>query len=86
MHLLETQKRKKILYVSYDGILDSIVESQIISYLEKDQPFECSGSYRYESLGADLFSSVLGSEFAIQGLAISPLLKAFKDLGLDIKY
>ena len=58
----------------------------IISYLEKDQPFECSGSYRYESLGADLFSSVLGSEFAIQGLAISPLLKAFKDLGLDIKY
>ena len=35
MHLPETQKRKKILYVSYDGILDSIGESQILSYLEK---------------------------------------------------
>ena len=66
--------------------MKNLSKEEIISYLEKDQPFECSGSYRYESLGADLFSSVLGSEFAIQGLAISPLLKAFKDLGLDIKY
>ena len=65
--------------------MKDLSKEEIISYLEKDKPFECSGSYRYESLGADLFSSVLGSEFAIQGLAISPLLKAFKNLGLDIK-
>ncbi len=32
---MTNQKRKKILYISYDGILDPIGESQILSYLEK---------------------------------------------------
>ena len=32
---MKNQKRKKILYISYDGILDPIGESQILSYLEK---------------------------------------------------
>ena len=32
---MKNQKRERILYISYDGILDSIGESQILSYLEK---------------------------------------------------
>ena len=32
---MKNQKREKILYISYDGILDPIGESQILSYLEK---------------------------------------------------
>ena len=35
MYFTKIKKRNKILYISYDGILDSIGESQILSYLEK---------------------------------------------------
>ena len=35
MNLLNTKKKNKILYISYDGLLDSIGESQILSYLER---------------------------------------------------
>ena len=35
MYSSKKLKRKKILYISYDGILDSLGESQILSYLEK---------------------------------------------------
>ena len=35
MYSTKNKKRKKILYISYDGILDPIGESQILSYLEK---------------------------------------------------
>ena len=82
---IENCKNEIVAGIDADVVLDKFWLETILSYLEKDKPFECSGSYRYESLGADLFSRVLGSEFAIQGLAISPLLKAFKNLGLDIK-
>ena len=35
MNLLNIKKKNKILYISYDGLLDSIGESQILSYLER---------------------------------------------------
>ena len=60
-------------------------DKEIRSYVNKDEPYQCAGSYKYESHGSGLFSEVKGSTYTIQGLAITPLLKAFEDLGLSFR-
>ena len=59
-------------------------DEQIMSYVLEDEPYECCGSYKYESLGATLFSKIKGSEYTIQGLAFVPLMNAFKELGISL--
>ena len=41
----------------------------------------CAGGYRVEGLGAQLFSRITGSHFAIQGLPLLPLLAWLRDRG-----
>ena len=65
--------------------MKDLSENDIRSYVEKDEPYECAGSYKYESHGSELFSEVKGSSYTIQGLALTPLLKAFEDLGLSFR-
>ena len=65
--------------------MKDLSEDEIRSYVEKDEPYQCAGSYKYESYGSELFSEVKGSSYTIQGLALTPLLKAFEDLGLSFR-
>ena len=55
---------------------------QIEEYIELDKPFNCSGSYKFESHGKDLFSNVKGSEYTIQGLDIDQLLDILIEEGI----
>jgi len=64
--------------------MKELSDEQIMSYALEDEPYECCGSYKYESLGATLFSKVKGSEYTIQGLAFVPLMNAFKELGISL--
>ena len=64
--------------------MKELSDEQIMSYALKDEPYECCGSYKYESLGATLFSKVKGSEYTVQGLAFVPLINAFKELGISL--
>ena len=63
--------------------MKELSDEQIMSYVLEDEPYECCGSYKYESLGAALFSKVKGSEYTIQGLAFVPLMNAFKEFGIS---
>ena len=62
--------------------MKKLSDEEIMSYVLEDEPYECCGSYKYESLGATLFSKVEGSEYSIQGLAFDPLMNAFKKFGI----
>jgi len=64
--------------------MKELSDEEIMSYVLKDEPYECCGSYKYESLGATLFSKVKGSEYTVQGLAFVPLINAFKELGISL--
>ena len=64
--------------------MKELSDKQIMSYALEEQPYECCGSYKYESLGATLFSKVKGSEYTVQGLAFVPLINAFKELGISL--
>ena len=45
--------------------MKELSDEQIMSYVLEDEPYECCGSYKYESLGATLFSKVKGSEYTL---------------------
>ena len=65
--------------------MKDLTDKEIRSYVNKDEPYQCAGSYKYESHGSGLFSEVKGSTYTIQGLALTSLLKAFEDLGLSFR-
>ena len=65
--------------------MKDLSDKEIRSYVNKDEPYQCAGSYKYESHGSGLFSEVKGSTYTIQGLALTSLLKAFEDLGLSFR-
>jgi septum formation protein len=58
---------------------------QIVRYVDRDQPFDCAGAYRYETSGISLFAQVeLTDETAIQGLPLIFVTRALSQLGFVI--
>lgn len=59
--------------------------AEAIRYVERDQPLDCAGSYRIESLGITLFSRIETSDFtAIMGLPLLELSQHLRSLGCVI--
>lgn len=59
--------------------------SQIDRYLKYDQPYDCAGSYKIESLGISLFESIDCADFnAITGLPLLKLSKYLSDIGYEL--
>ncbi len=55
-------------------VMHELTKEQIISYVKKDQPIGCAGSYKYESLAKVLFSRVSGDHFSILGINIQQII------------
>lgn len=52
----------------------NLTDKEIANYVDLDKSWGCAGSYKFESLGRHLFSKVEGSDHAIIGMNILPLL------------
>lgn len=62
----------------------SLSDRQIRVYLEKDQPFQCAGSFKSESLGVTLFESIASSDpDALMGLPLMTLIHQMETAGID---
>ncbi|MGE0433027.1 MAG: nucleoside triphosphate pyrophosphatase [Planctomycetota bacterium] len=62
-----------------------LTRAQIEAYVERDQPLDCSGSYKWESLGVALFESVRGDDStAIIGLPLIRLVAILQEMGVDV--
>lgn len=60
-------------------------EGEIQRYIKKDQPLDCAGSFKIESLGISLFEDIESKDFtAIQGLPLLELSKRLRELNLFI--
>ena len=58
---------------------------QIESYIERDQPLDCAGSYKIEQNGLSLFEKIETSDFsAIQGLPLLELGTVLSNYGYQI--
>lgn len=70
----------KIIFKKFSRVklqMRKMVEQEIVSYVNQDQPWGCAGSYKYESLGKHLFAKISGDYYSVLGLAIQPLLLFF---------
>ena len=60
-------------------------EKQIIAYLDKDQPYDCAGSFKAEGLGITLFEKMQGTDYnTLIGLPLIALTTMLKAEGFDV--
>jgi len=58
---------------------------QIIAYLDKDQPYDCAGSFKVESLGITLFEKMHGEDpNTLIGLPLIKLTTMLQAEGFDV--
>ncbi len=70
----------EIFYVKFRNLTDE----QIKMYLEKDQPYDCTGSFKAESLGITLFEKMQGDDPNILiGLPLIKLTSMLQAQGFD---
>jgi septum formation protein len=63
----------------------SLSTREIERYVDSDKPFDCCGSYKIESLGISLFSSIEGEDFtAITGLPLIALSNMLRGAGFSV--
>ena len=66
--------------------MHNLSETEIINYVEMENPIHAAGAYKFESLGCNLFSFIDGSSYTVRGMPLIPLLSALRDLDIiDLK-
>ena len=70
--------------VSYQVKFLPLSASQITSYIKKEQPLDCAGSFKAEALGSALFESQTGSDpTALIGLPLIRLCAMLRQVGIE---
>ncbi len=60
-------------------------DAEIDNYLRKDQPYNCAGSFRSESLGITLFKRLYGDDpTALMGLPLIRLSEMLRQAGVEL--
>ena len=63
----------------------TLSDEEIVSYVARDQPLDCAGSFKWESLGISLFRSTEGPDpTALQGLPLIALAELLRQQGYRI--
>ena len=63
----------------------TLSDAQITRYLEKEQPYDCAGSFKSESYGITLFSKIAGEDpNGLVGLPLIKLIRLLEAFGLAI--
>lgn len=71
-------------YDQTDLTMKALSEDEIRLYINQDQPFDCAGGYKYESLGHTLMVGIKSKDItAIQGLPMMACQEIFEKLGLS---
>ena len=62
----------------------TLSDEEIEHYLALDEPYDCAGSFKWESLGIALFERLEGDDpTALEGLPLITLCRMLRSLGLD---
>lgn len=72
----QTHSEQIVFFDKTDLHMKPLSKEDILEYLHKDQPFDCAGGYKFESLGHQLMAKVDTNDLtAIQGLPMKKLLE-----------
>jgi septum formation protein len=63
----------------------ALTDAEIVNYVRSDNPVDCAGSYKIESLGIALFEQVVGDDFtAIVGLPLTKTVTLLARFGVNV--
>ncbi len=63
----------------------TLSDAQIANYLQREQPYDCAGSFKVEGLGIALFEKLVGDDpTSLEGLPLIKLSKLLADAGVDV--
>ncbi len=72
-------------YETYQVTFRDLTDQQIKTYLEKDQPYDCAGSFKAEGLGIALFEKMQGDDpSTLIGLPLIKLTSMLHSEGYDL--
>jgi septum formation protein len=75
----------QIEVISFKAYFRVLTDSQIENYLVKDQPYNCAGSFKSESLGVALLEKMEGDDpNALIGLPLIRLIRLLENEGLAV--
>ncbi|MEA3302950.1 MAG: Maf family nucleotide pyrophosphatase [Pseudomonadota bacterium] len=75
----------KTLCEPFYAHLRELTERQIDNYLQREQPYNCAGSFKSESLGIALFARLEGEDpNALVGLPLIRLIDMLQQFGVDV--
>ena len=70
---------------TYEVTFRKLSDEQIKAYLEKDQPYDCAGSFKAEGLGITLFKKMQGDDpNTLIGLPLIKLTSMLQAEGFDV--
>jgi len=68
----------------FDLEFRELSDSEIHAYLDREQPYDCAGSFKAEALGICLFRQLRGRDFnTVVGLPLIALLDLLREAGLN---
>jgi 7-methyl-GTP pyrophosphatase len=71
--------------VPFDVIFRALDSAQIERYLQREQPYNCAGSFKSEGLGISLFEALLGEDpNALVGLPLIRLVSWLNEAGVAV--
>lgn len=69
----------------FDVLFRELTDSQINFYLDKEQPYQCAGSFKSEGFGISLFHKLHGDDpNSLIGLPLIQLIKLLSNQGIDV--
>ena len=69
----------------YEVHFRALGESEIRDYVDRDQPLDCAGSFKWEALGIALFERMAGDDpTSLEGLPLIALTRMLGDAGYPV--
>jgi len=78
-------KSQQVSCETFQVCFRKLSEKQIIAYLDKDQPYDCAGSFKAEGLGITLFEKMQGDDYnTLIGLPLIKLTTMLQNESYDL--
>ncbi len=78
-------QKQEVTVVPYHVYFRQLTDVQIERYLEKEEPYNCAGSFKSEGLGISLFERLEGDDpNTLIGLPLIQLIDMLENFGVDV--
>jgi septum formation protein len=84
--VLQNQRSRSVRFLDTTTVyFRALSAAEIERYVEREEPFDCAGAFRSESLGITLFERVVSSDpTALIGLPLIALARALRELDYEL--